>query len=135
MDETEWRDFRLNQQAQGTILARLQLELETHLEEAAVQAEQHAKYLMDPEAGVVVRTGRQQDALEQLASIVGRNGANADRVPGLEVRVGAIEQARKDEAAASKESKQWTWRQVIVPFACVVAALVLERLIDRWMAG
>lgn len=142
-DRADVREVRLNQQAQGTILARLQFELENHLEEAARHAGDVSRYLMDPERGAVVRLGglevRVQDAERHTAQAslqadrgVAAAGTAAALADAIDARLKAVEKARAEEAAAAADKRQWTWRQVVVPFLVVVVALALERLMAVW---
>lgn len=130
VDEEEWRRLLRNQQDQATITTRLQVELAGHLKDSALATQQFYEFVMQPEHGSVVKIRRLQDGLEALARNVSVNGAEASKVAGLDRRVKAVEDVMAAEAAARADKRQWTWRQVVVPFLAVVAALVIEKVID-----
>lgn len=133
VDEQEWRDVRLNQQRQAVLLERFQLELESHLKEAGSQARLVARYVMDPEDGVVVHTQRLQDSLEALARTVSAHGAEAGKVRDLERRLGAVEKERAAEAAARIEDRRWRLGTVIIPLVAGLGGAVLGAAIAAWL--
>lgn len=135
MTEEEWRRLLRNQQDQGTISARLQVELAGHLRDSAVTTQQFYDFVMHPEDGVVVRVSRLDGDLARLAARVEANGASAIRVPGLEVRVGALEQINKDAETARKDLKRWAWRDVLVPLLAAILAAVAASIITAAAVG
>lgn len=111
VDDDEWKEVRLSQQAQATILSRLQFELEGHLADSVVQAEQHAKYVMDPEIGVVVKANR------------------------LEADCKALKKRLDADAEARMERRRWAWRDLLLPTVASVLAAVLAALLTAWALG
>lgn len=117
------------QQDQGTILARLQFELEAHIKDTARPLGDFFRLVMDPEKGAVVRIGRLEAAIEGIERRVTLNTLEVNKVGDLEERIAAIEQARREAAAARAEelrdrrdTRRWLWRDVIV---AGIAAIVI----------
>lgn len=134
VEEEEWRRLLRNQQDQGTILARMQVELEGHLTDSARTTKDFYDFVMHPERGVIVKLAILEAAHVRLVSQVQFNGMEAAKVAGLADRVAVIENERKTEKATAAESRQWTWRNFIVPLAIILATLGLEWLIERTMS-
>lgn len=117
-------------QDQGTILARLQHEMEAHLADSGKALEAFDRHVLNPETGLVVKhrllegeVARQREALEGEES--------GDSIYSLRHRIKTLETLQSKRA----EGREWTWRGLLAPTLSALAAALLAALLTYWLIG